>query len=86
MLTIRIVDVVSVEGFMLSIRHRIRKYPAVIIDHDKRQLDWDFKELDDLIETRLSSKARDTGRTSLRVPVPRELVTAPWRPFLHDTA
>lgn len=53
--TFQIVDAVSIEGFLLSFRYGIRKYPAVIIDHEKIQPKLSLEELDDLIKMRLAS-------------------------------
>ena len=53
--TFQIVDAVSIEGFLLSLRYGIREYPAVIIDRNKLQPKSGFEELDDAIKMRLTS-------------------------------
>ncbi len=53
--TFQIVDAVSIEGFLLSLRYGIRKYPAVIIDWNKLQPKSGFGELDHAIKMRLTS-------------------------------
>lgn len=52
----RIADVVSVEGFLLSLRYGIRKYPAVIIGRKKMQPRSTFQEIDASIRTLLSQE------------------------------
>lgn len=55
--TFKIVDAVSIEGFLLSVRYGVREYPAVIIGHNMVQPKSNFGELDDLIRMRLASNA-----------------------------
>ena len=55
-LSIDVVDAASIEGVWQSLRHRVRKYPAVIIDrHERRAGIADFAELDVLIERALAA-------------------------------
>jgi hypothetical protein len=55
-LSIDVVDAASIEGVWQSLRHRVRRYPAVIIDrHERRAGIVDFGELDALIERALAA-------------------------------
>ena len=51
---VRVVDAVSIEGFLASLRHRVGRYPAVIVDGVDRRTRSDFASLDALIERRVA--------------------------------
>lgn len=53
-LEIRVVDVHSVEGFLKSLRYRLRRYPAFIVDHQTTCAGWEQEELDRLLEARVA--------------------------------
>jgi len=53
-ITIHIIDPQSLQGIFKSIRYRVRKYPAFIIDGNELILGWDRAALDSAIETRSS--------------------------------
>jgi hypothetical protein len=54
-LAIDLVDAASIEGFFRSIRNRVRRYPAVIVDGEERRAGvTDFGELDRVIADRVS--------------------------------
>ena len=33
---VRVIDVASIEGFIKSVRYKVRRYPALIIDHKEK--------------------------------------------------
>ena len=52
---VRILDAASIEGFFTSLRHRVGRYPAVIIDGVEKHVGSDFARLDSLIDLRVSA-------------------------------
>jgi hypothetical protein len=56
-LRIRVIDAMSIEGVIASIRHRVFRYPAVVIDGRDKRIGRDFAALDPLIDRRLGSPA-----------------------------
>jgi hypothetical protein len=57
---VKVVDAASVEGFLSSIRHRVGRYPAVIVDRDEKLIGSDFGAIDPLIDRRVAA-ARAKG-------------------------
>lgn len=53
---ISVVDAASIEGFWKSLRHGVRRYPAVIIDGKPTTVDGDLGSLDALIDERLGTR------------------------------
>jgi len=53
--SIDLVDVASVRGFWKSLRHRIRRYPAVIVDGRESFAGTDLAAAEGALERRLSS-------------------------------
>jgi hypothetical protein len=53
---VEVIDAASVEGVIASVRHRVGRYPAVIVDGEKR-IGTDFSALDPLIEQRVATAA-----------------------------
>ena len=52
--SVSVIDAASIEGVWASLRHGVRRYPAVIIgDGEKRSGATDFAELDALVDARL---------------------------------
>jgi hypothetical protein len=47
---VSVVDAASVEGFFRSLRHGVRRYPAVIVDGREKRLGGDLASLDPLID------------------------------------
>jgi len=45
----KVIDAASVEGFLMSLRYRVRKYPAVVIDGSRRYAGGRLKEAGDEI-------------------------------------
>lgn len=54
---LRVVDAASIEGFLLAARHRVRKFPAVIVDGRERFFGTAFEPVDQAIERRLAGVA-----------------------------
>jgi hypothetical protein len=50
---VRVIDAVSIEGALASIRHGVGRYPAVIVD-GRRSTGSDFSAVDRAIERRLT--------------------------------
>jgi len=53
---VSVIDAASIEGVWKSLRHGVRRYPAVIVDGDRRQIGDDFRAVDALIEERLGKR------------------------------
>jgi hypothetical protein len=54
-IVIHVIDPQSLQGIFKSIRYRVRKYPAFIIDGEELIVGWNRAALDSAIETRSSS-------------------------------
>jgi hypothetical protein len=54
---IKVVDAASIEGVVESLRHRVGRYPAVILDGTDKRIGADFDALDRVINDRLATKA-----------------------------
>jgi hypothetical protein len=52
---VKVVDAASVEGFLASLRHRVGRYPAVIIDCEEKRIGSDYGALDMLIDRRVAA-------------------------------
>ncbi len=50
----KVVDAASMEGFFKSLKYRVRKYPAVVIDGKAKTLGDDFHQAEALIDQRLA--------------------------------
>jgi hypothetical protein len=55
-IAIRVIDAASPEGFIKSLRYRVRRYPAFIIDHQSRFSGGAFQAADRAIALRLEAK------------------------------
>jgi hypothetical protein len=55
---IRVVDAASIEGFVKSLRYRVGRYPAVIIDGRAAAVREDFQALEPMIEQRVAAAGR----------------------------
>jgi hypothetical protein len=53
---VSVVDAASIEGVWTSLRHRVRQFPAVIVDGQARPLEADHQALDAAIAERLRSR------------------------------
>jgi hypothetical protein len=47
---VRLVDAASIEGFFKSLRHRARRYPAVVVEGPQRYVGTDFGEAGRVVE------------------------------------
>ena len=53
---ISVIDAASIEGVWTSLRHGVRRYPAVIVDGDRKHIGEDFGALDAVIDERLAAR------------------------------
>lgn len=51
---VKVVDAASIEGVIESVRHRVGRYPAVIVDGSEKRSGSDFEALDRVIDARLA--------------------------------
>ena len=58
---VSVVDAASVEGVWRSLRHRVRRYPAVVVDGTSMVVGADFAHADRLVEERLSQRRAGRG-------------------------
>jgi hypothetical protein len=58
---VRLVDAASIEGFWKSLRYRLRRYPAVIIEGTERYVGLDLRPVDAALRRRLDSAVREEG-------------------------
>jgi hypothetical protein len=56
-LRIDVLDAASIRGFLASLRHRIGRYPAVIVDGREKRIGLDFAALDPLIDRQVAAAA-----------------------------
>jgi hypothetical protein len=52
-----VLDAASIRGFLTSIRHRVGRYPAVIVDGRDKGIGLDFAALDPLIDRKVAAAA-----------------------------
>jgi hypothetical protein len=52
---VKVVDAASIEGVIESLRHRVGRYPAVIVDGSEKRRGSDFEALDRVIDARLAA-------------------------------
>ena len=52
---VKVVDAASIEGVIESLRHRVGRYPAVIVDGSEKRRGADFEALDRVIDARLAA-------------------------------
>ncbi len=53
---VSVVDAASIEGFWKSLRHGVRRYPAVVVDGRDNVVGTDFEAFDRLIDQRLAER------------------------------
>jgi hypothetical protein len=58
---VSVVDVASIEGVWKSLRHGLRRYPAVVLDGQKTLVGTDFAAVDRLIAQRLTAAREGRG-------------------------
>jgi hypothetical protein len=61
LVSINVVDAASIEGVWKSLRYRLGRYPAVVINGSKRQVTDDFRELDPLIDECVATLGQGGG-------------------------
>lgn len=59
--TISVVDAASVEGVWKSLRHGVRRYPAVVIDGGEKLIGTDFAPADRVIDRRCAERREGRG-------------------------
>ena len=58
-----VLDAASIRGFVTSLRHRVSRYPAVIVDGHDKKIGLDFAALDPLIDRKVAA-ALEPGVTA----------------------
>ena len=56
-IVVKVIDAASIEGFLKTARHRLRSFPAVILDGRERFYGTDFAAADQAIDRRLRTPA-----------------------------
>ncbi len=51
---VRVIDAASIEGVLDSVRHRVFRYPAVVVDGAERSVGGDLRAAEPAIERRLA--------------------------------
>lgn len=59
---VKVVDPASLQGFWRSLRHGVRRYPAVLIDEREKVVGTDFAAADRLIDRCLAEREGSTAR------------------------
>jgi hypothetical protein len=54
---VKVVDAASIEGVWKSWRYRVRKYPAIVVNHDEVHVGLDFQVVEPFIERHLAGHA-----------------------------
>jgi hypothetical protein len=55
---VRVIDAASIEGFVASLRYRVLRYPAVIVDGREKRVGPDLAAADPVIERHVTEAAR----------------------------
>jgi hypothetical protein len=50
-----VLDAASIRGFLASLRHRVGRYPAVIVDGREKRIGLDFAAIDPLIDSKVAA-------------------------------
>jgi hypothetical protein len=61
---VRVVDAASIEGFFRSLRHRVARYPAVIVDGRIKRIGGDLAALDPVIDRQVGMGGTPAGASS----------------------
>ncbi len=51
---VKVIDAASIEGFLASLRHRVRRYPAVIVDGSTKRVGSDLRAAEPIIDRHVS--------------------------------
>ena len=54
-----VLDAASIRGFLMSVRHRIRRYPAVVIDGHETLAGLEFDRFDEVVDRRVAAAGAD---------------------------
>jgi hypothetical protein len=60
-----VLDAASIRGFLLSVRHRIGRYPAVVLDGRETWTGLAFDKLDPVVDRRVAGAAADLSTTAV---------------------
>jgi glutaredoxin len=63
---VSVIDAASIEGVWKSLRHGVRRYPAVVVDGRDRLSGTAFEQIDRVIEARLREHARAAEKIERR--------------------
>ncbi|MBF6557612.1 MAG: hypothetical protein IVW52_15920 [Acidimicrobiales bacterium] len=63
-LRVDVLDAASIRGFLVSLRYRIGRYPAVIVDGRDKQTGLDVAALDALIDARVAAASERLATAS----------------------
>jgi hypothetical protein len=55
-----VVDAASIEGVLKSLRHRVARYPAVIVAGERPRVGAEFQALESAIESKVKERAGNT--------------------------
>jgi len=50
----KVIDATSLEGFIKSLRYRVRKFPAVLIEGKGKSVGDDFKQVEAMLDQRMA--------------------------------
>jgi len=59
-----VLDAASIRGFLMSARHRIRRYPAVVIDGHETLTGPGFDRIDEAVDRRVASSGAGLSTTA----------------------
>jgi len=58
---VRVIDAASLAGVWASMRHRVRSYPAVIVEGGPKRTGGEFRDLDPVIDRLVAANATNEG-------------------------
>jgi hypothetical protein len=58
---VRVIDAASLAGVWASLRHRVRSYPAVIVEGDHKRIGGEFRALEPVIDRLVAANATNEG-------------------------
>jgi hypothetical protein len=58
---VSVVDAASIEGVWKSLRHGVRRYPAVVLDGEKKFVGTDFEPANRVLDQRLIARSEGRG-------------------------
>ena len=64
--TVKVIDATSPAGVWKSLRHRLHRYPAIVVNGRERFFGPDLGSVDSVIERHLGSRLRAAERASFR--------------------